>query len=381
MNRKAACAALALLLLTLMLSGCSDASQLNDQAYAVTLAVDRTEQGEILLSVQVPNIGQSSSSGVQEDTQQAGYVLSTAAGATFAEALDLLEITLPKMLNLSQLKTIVFSQEVAMRDDFGYMLQDMMMTYRLYSAASVVVCLGNAHDFLAEQKPSIGSRLSTYMVSILGHYQAEGHVPVATLADVYYGMQSFYSDPVAILAATADDTQIRPIPAGRPGDALPGTLPRTGFQENEYMGCALFNHRQMVGFFGGMHTQMMNVLRGDIAQFSYVCEGLFVHLGQMRPPKVSIDLSEDVPKVHVLLQLSVMPLERNPDTVKLEELLRADMMDTIEDCQSLKIEPFLFAEVAARQFLTTYEWQQYGWSEKFAQAEITLDFRITQLDP
>ena len=93
---------LLLLLPCLFLSGCSQSAQLEDRAFAIVLGVDRLEDG-VELSAQFSKLSSGSpgeSSGGESGGKNSQYLQASAKGQTFFEALDFLELALPRDLDL-----------------------------------------------------------------------------------------------------------------------------------------------------------------------------------------------------------------------------------------------------------------------------------------
>ena len=145
-----------LLLGILPLSGCTHVLQVSQQAYGVSLSVDKTESGEFMVAVKMPRLSGSSSG---ESTGEASdYMVADATASSFSEAMALLNATLPRTLNLSELKNVVVSDVVAQSAYFSDIITDMieMITgIQLSQSAQLIVCIGSARDFIEQQQPTL----------------------------------------------------------------------------------------------------------------------------------------------------------------------------------------------------------------------------------
>ena len=105
------------------MSGCT-VKNVEAQAYAVSLGIDMTEEGEISAAVQVPSLssGGSSESGGGGDR---AYSFSEAKGDTLTGALEMLNAGLPRELNLTGVKCIVVSEDLARSEKFSEVLEEM----------------------------------------------------------------------------------------------------------------------------------------------------------------------------------------------------------------------------------------------------------------
>jgi len=363
---------LLLLCLFLLLSGCMPAKQPNDLAYVISMSVDRLDNGEIEIAVQLPAIA----SGSGDGGGSSDYTLMSAAGATFSQALDVMESTSQRSLNLTHMKTLICSADLAGEADFSDLLTEIMLTYRLYGEASLIISMNPAKELLAAQRAVIGERLAQSVSASLEHFTEHGYAPNVTLSDVFFRMHSVYSDPVGVLAATADGMHFRSIPPDRMGDAYPGALPRTGANKNEYYGAALFARGHMVGTLTGLEENLRGALTGDIRQMPRSYEGKAVRLSVIHPGRYTVDLSGETPRIHVTLDLRMFSSHTPPDSQLVAACVEQDLMALFQKCQSLQCEPFGIAETAAAQFATLEEWTAYNWREAFARSEITVEVQI-----
>ena len=350
-----------------LLAGCAAAGQPDDMAYVITMGVDRTAAGEVEISAQVPSIA--------EESEAQKYLFMSASGATFPEALDVLEASSQRRLNLTQMKTILFSAETAGEEGFWELLTDILYTEQIFGDACLVVTLNPAKELLQAQKAVIGMRLCHSVEAAIRHYQEHGYAPVSTLADVYYRMNAYTSDPVGILAATSDGEDFRAVAPDALGAAWPGALPRTGENANEYVGCALFAAGRMVGMLDGREEELRGTLSGEVHSLDWSQGGRNARL-QVKKRALRVDISGERPVIGIELGLEMEARSRTPDAQALAESVAGAIEDLVTKCQSLKAEPFGLANVAARQFLTVAAWKDYGWREQFPRAEVRVRVEV-----
>ncbi len=371
---------LVLLVLTMcFLSGCS-MKDIEAQSYAVSLGIDLTEKNEIEVSVQVPTLNQSSGGdsggGGGSDSGSQGYTFSTAQGETLTQALEMLNAGMTRQLNLTGVKSIVISEQLARNEKFRKLLEELALAYRVYGAAEVVICKGAAKDFIAEQKAVIGLRLSESITVSLRHYRETGYIPSAKAADVYYLSRSVYGDPAAILAAVHEkDTQAQS-GATSEEEAYAGELNQSGDNKNQYFGAALFGDGIMVGRLNGVQTQLLNVLLGDLSHFSWMVETVPVRINVAGAPELKVNLSGDAVRIDVKLSFNVMESQGNLSTEALKMLLLERLNEMTAYCQSCGADPFRYAEYAARQFTDVKQWLEYDWRRRFPQAQIRYQVEI-----
>lgn len=341
--------------------GCGTDHNVENQAYVVLLGVDSTDGG-IELTIQSPKI----SAGGE-------YLTISAKGAGFQSALDALELATPRYLNLSQLSLFIVSEDIAKSEYMATVLELQKSNYRIYNAAYFAVCEGKAKDFIKAQKPVIGERLSTGVDAMLESYQELGYIPLSTLAEMYYRSESVFSDPLAILCAEAKGGDA----SNAPGDVLPGEFGMESENKNMFMGAALMADGRMVGKLTGMQTVFVNLIKGEADGFSYTASGAPVQLVLLKKPNIDISIADSRVSVKISIKMSALALEGGINMDEVSAALKADMLETLKLCQESGVEPFGFAEIAARGFSTISNWRDFNWREKFRDARIDIHISLT----
>ncbi len=363
------------------MSGCS-AKNVEAQAYAVSLGMDLTDDGGIRVSVQVPTLNQGGSddSGGESGgggSGGKGYTLSEASGKTLTEALEMLNAGVPRELNLTGVKSIVVSEKMARSERFSEALEEIALAYRVYGAAELIVCRGEAGTFIQNQKPVIGLRFSESTTVALDHYQEYGYIPSAKAADVYYLSRSIYGDPVAILASGSPEEEGQ---AGGGADSYAGTIPGNGSEKNQYFGTALLSGGRMVGMLNGRHTQLLNMMTGEVDYFSWVVNGTPVRINLSGRPEVRVDMSGGAPVIDVELTLNMTESAGRLGENELKEEILRQLDEMTAYCRMCGCDPFRYAEAAAGQFGTVDEWLSYDWRTRFPNAVVRYDIKVRKIE-
>lgn len=345
--------------------------QIENQAHAVSIGLDWID-GQIEFSVQVPTIGGNSITSDGGDAVE--YLVFSTVAPTFPKAYDLMKATLPEKLNLTQLKSVIFSEALAMSDRFPSVIEALFRMYELSASAYAVVTRQSAKETLENQKTTIGTHLSVSMPAMLEFYEQDGYIPRISLSMLYAGMNGFYSTSAATLCAPEG---FKPSNDSR---LLPGEINRDGKNRNEFMGSALFDRKGMVCELSGEETRLLHLLRGDTAQMQMFQDNLSYQLVSDAPVRLSADVSSSVPILDIAVSLSVTPFTEFKNPEYLAETLSVQLYGLIEKCQKLRIEPFYFAEKAASHFLTLKEWKDYDWLNAFSKAKINITVRLNDRD-
>ncbi|MBO4298445.1 MAG: hypothetical protein J5998_06570 [Clostridia bacterium] len=360
---------LALVLAAALLAGCSEAAQVEGQAFVVSLALDQGEEGGMTVSIQYPSYG-----GKVGDEDKSDYLISSASGADFASAMYALNAAVPRTVNLTQIKSLIVSETLASAGGFPGLLREIKLSGRINGEAYLVVTAGSARDFMAQQKPLIGLRLSDTIVTAMKRYGQLGGIPQTTVSETFYAANSFYEDPVAILAATAEEET--PAPGKSAEDAEAGQLARSGENRDEYFGAALFRGGVMAGKLSGGETQLLNLVRGDGESMPMKLGGATLFVSRRGPLNAVIDLSGEAPRIDVAFVVAVEAASGVFDENLALSELTAGLNDLTALCQRLAVDPFGYGRRAAARFATIGDWLAYGWRSRFPRAAVVYSLTL-----
>lgn len=364
-----------LLLCLLLLSGCTNTVEVEGLAFAEILGVDFTESGEIEVCIEVPKISGQRSEGSSGEKGGSSTLTYSASGKSFDEALNLLQWAVPRRLDLSQIKLIVISETLAQSERFARVADTIMATPRLYTAARLAVCSGSAKEFVAAEKPVIGSRLASELTATFEDYIQNGYIPDVTFADMYYKSKSIYSDSLAIYAETAPSSE-----DAQPAAVIIPSFPQQPNVEmqhsNRFLGAAVFRNGVMVGRLTGEEYLYCKMLRSETQTFPFSLDHLTVGLASMGTPAITIDTKSSPMKIDIGLRFSIVSSSRSAPVEKLQNALEDSFRKTIEVCKTMGAEPFDFSGKASGQFLTIAQWERFNWLDRFLESEINFDIRV-----
>jgi spore germination protein KC len=182
---------IAILLLSLLLSGCWDRTETNDLAFVLTSAVDLEEDGKYRVSYLLPLPGQmGGASGGGGGTGGAqSYYIDSEIGKTLRDATYQLQKRIPRKLFLSHRRTVVVGEEVAKKgitqlfDDVPRLPESRLSTY-------LIVTKGKGYELL-NTKPKF-ERFPAEAIRELA--RPPQTMPLST-KDVGIAL-SFHSDPI-----------------------------------------------------------------------------------------------------------------------------------------------------------------------------------------
>ena len=387
-KRKWLTLALVVALLPVALCGCGTSMQVENQAYALVMGLDRSADGQLQMCMLIPKIAGNSAEAMSSAEGGGGgsgnYTRLEVRGQDFESTLEKMSWAAPRRLNLSQLKLIVLSRELAEEVDNLKLMRNIAQTERLFTAARVAVCLGSARAFVAAIQPNMGMRLSTDIEATLDHYVRRGFIPGGSLAEIYYQTESVYSDPMAI-CAVLDEEAADEAEAAAPAFAFENTIEEVSASNDSeiatrYLGAAVFADGRMCGVLNAQQTVLANLLHSSVESFHYEFSGQSIELLPMRTAFVRVDTDSEPARIRVSLRLSISAQDRLPDEGALGQALSRDIQELFHTAQQMNAEPFGFAEKAALHFPTLDQWIEYDWRERFRHAELELELLFAHSD-
>ena len=352
-------------LLALLLGGCQDTGEVENQAYVLVLALDGTGNGDLSLTARVPKIGKSDAQGDKGDPGGSPYLTFSVSAPSWSAALDALQWATPRRINLSHIEMIVVSEALASRPSFASLMNGMADTPHLYTNARFVICPGSARTFLEAGETVIGTRLSSEIHTMLSQYARQGFIPDVCLADACYCANGIYGDPIAIwgdLAGSEDDA--------------PMSVTKSPMRQR-FSGAALFRGGRFVRALSKRETRLLNLIRGQCRTLSYSWQDQTVEL-PLRSSSRKVRIEGGDITLSLRLKLGVPGGFSETQRSALEQSTRNDIARLVGDCQRLGIDPFGFAESASGHFMTASQWLAFDWRSRFTRAPLDIEVTLSK---
>lgn len=359
----------------LALTGCRISGEVENQAYVLTLGVDRLPSGMLEVTVRVPRVGRSSVGDSGGEEEGGAYLTFSAAGGDWAEALEALQWATPRRINLSHIEMLVASQALASEPGFAELVGQIAETPHLYATARFAVCEGAARAFIDAGKTIIGTRMSSELQALLKHYVEQGYIPQCSLADAYYAWHSVCSDPVALWVRCEPEAQ-GGAPEAQTNDSFPVLESPT---QQRYGGTALFRGGVLADVLPMKQTALLNLVRGDTRALALECDGRRIELTAEGRPRLRARVDGDAARLSLAVSLSTIDV--GADLSRVEDKLREALAALVQRCQRLGCDPFGFADSAISQFWTVSDWLACGWPERYAHAALDVRVSVRRLFP
>lgn len=401
-------------IMCLSMTGCFDKREVDDMVHPIAIGFDKGQGRSIKMTLQIaiPTkvAGGGEGGGGGGGKESVSYT--TVEAPSIYSGLNMINSYVSKQLNMSQIKVLVFSEELA-REGVEKYINALMRGREFRPNSYVLVARGSgnaAERYLRAVEPELESNPAKYYEMVLSAYSYTGFSANTSLMNFYKNMVNEASQPLAVLAdiskfeksddINTDNSTYREKGRDLPleGDFKAGDMPKVGTTKSEIMGLAVFNGSKMVGEFDGEETQLQLMLEGDFG-YSYVTIPdplvedyvVLLNIKQNRNPNRSVEIVNGKPniKVKVFLEADILSIQSgiNYESLEMVNILETYAEDFFKKgitrmlektARELKTDTAGFGKEMKGKFLTWDEWIDFNWIEKYPDSkfEINVDLKI-----
>lgn len=193
---------LVLLIFLFSLTGCYDASSIEDAYYVVALGIDLGENDSYDISIQIAkNKDNSSSSG---SSQSSSYTIYTVQADTIDSGISIFNNYLNKKINLSHCSAIIFSEELA-RQGIGHIINSLANHDEIRPNAYVLISSEKAINVLENVSSSGENFSSRFYEYIINSSDYAGYTTPITFAQFLTDINDQFGDGIAIYTTVTDN--------------------------------------------------------------------------------------------------------------------------------------------------------------------------------
>ncbi len=368
-----------ILLGLLFLLGLPRGANVEEQAFIISMALDRMPEGKLLVSIQVPTPAANSGEGSGGSSSSAYAVLSADA-EDYRSALETLRVSLPHILNFSQLNQLVISQELAEEPAFLDMFREVMATQGIRHSASLVIARESAKDFVTALQPFLDVRLSTSINTYMDSLKERGVIPDSPIGEVIRQIDGAWCDVIVPYAAhvgmhrdeLTEEEEISPL------DTLPGDLRYTGKPDVEYLGAAVFHDGRMVGTLTGLEVQLVNFMFSRMPQIILSANGVYYCLDQRFITRLGLDMSTTPWTIHIKGSIrSCLLYPGLHDSMAVHDVFVDQLKKLVIKLQDMGVDPVGFEGQSVRSVWTLKDWSETAWLEGYKNANVEIEVSIS----
>lgn len=386
--------------ITIILTGCWDRLELEEQAYVVVLGIDQAEGDYLKVSFQIAN-PQVGSSNLAKAEREPAYELVTLKAPDFVSAKDLANISVSREITFAHTKTMIVSEEVAKSHKFLPIIEYITRNKDIRREINLIISKENAYEFIKNNDPQLETRPHKHYSLMARRWRKNGLVPYTAFQGY---IQRTLADSGVFLAIYATTEKASPIENGREDKYIAGEVDEEGGNPVQMIGSAVIKEGKMVGKLTGEETRFSFMLR-ERTEANYFLvtypdpldknHHITARLEKDKRTKINVqmDLNRSKPniKVSVPVKATILSIPSGIDYVedmKNFELLEKTItnylnkvsLELVKKMQTkFKADPFQWYLIARRQFFTLDEYEKYNWMDKYQNAKVDIEFdlRIT----
>ncbi|MHB1166951.1 MAG: Ger(x)C family spore germination protein [Carboxydocellales bacterium] len=392
---------LLLFLLTANLTGCWDRRELEEQAFVLTLGLDKgSVAGSYIWTFQLalPRAMAGGTTGGGGASPDKPSINVSVEATTLFGAVNLLNSFIDRKANLMHAKVMVVSEEVARKDPVP--LRTFIRYREIRRNIFIMVSEGKAKDIIATYRPVVEQNPAKFIETLILNSTFTGLMPNTQLTDYLIDQESKAIETTTILVGKTGGLGIKKLKTELTAPYLPGEIPREGGNDSEIIGVAIFHGKKMVGKLNGSENRVMGMLngrfkRGFVSFPDPQAPGKFIAVDFRAgtPPQIKINLQGKRPiiSIHLSLEGDILTIQSEvdytrPDMLKkLEKAITKIVTDatlkTVKKTQAMQTDIFGFGNQARHSVNTWGQWEKLNWKELYPQAEtkVTVDFAIRRI--
>lgn len=406
----------ALLSLSLLLTGCWNKRELEEFAFVLALGIDKGEHANyaVTASIAIPSLIAGKEGAAAKGGQEQPLVVTTVEAPTITAALQMMDTWVDRRVSLLHVKTIFLGEEQA-RIDASDPIRQLTRFREGRRTTFLVITRGPARAFLEKMDTRLERDPQRYIQQMSDSARYTGFVPrSAQLQDVLTQVGGQRRGHMVYYAALREEKQesgwqenVKPESPQREGAYVSGQIPRTGGPNIDMMGSAVLKGSQMVGLLTGQENRWALLLSNRFRRGYFTVQDpeapdreITLDIRISRAPRVEIRLDQEsvTANIRLPLEAEIISIEGTTNYTapnlrrtlerEAERQLREQVEDFIRKAQhELEVDVLGLGQHVVRQFRTVEEWEQYDWTSRFPTAKINVSVELalrrygTQLKP
>lgn len=359
---------------------------IDNLAIVVAIGIDTSTNNNLKVSFQFTNPSSVSESGKSEQSPSTIYSIDA---SSISSAINLMNTYIGKELNLSHCKLIAFSEEIAslgISEEIYTLIND----EQLRPSTNIVITKCTAKYYLENSKPLFENLLTKYYEVFSNSSDYTGYTANVTVGDFFNSMICDSCEPYAILGGISSEDTGSPntINSQKDSSGKSNESPLTGVTTSENTGLAVFKYDKLVGELNSIETLSFLATKNKLKEFlvsipnpeesnSYID----VHLTPLRNASIDVSIVNGTPYIKIkysfngriysmkdnskYLDSNVLNALSNSCNSYLESTFSNYLYKTSKD---LKSDINGIGNSAKSQFLSTKDFSDYNWNEKYKDA-------------
>lgn len=370
--------------------------------YVIALCVDTVpDSDDLKVSFEFANLSSFSESSSSSDNKP---IINSIVAPSISSAINIMNGYVGKQINLSHCKVIVFSRDFSQK---GVLNEVALLTHNIQirPTTNIVISEGEAVEYIENSVSSLEQVLTKYYSLFPTSSEYTGYTSNIPLGKFYENLLNKDIGAVTILGKELKETASKEESNNIVSETTTNNKPDyqsidpqksivKGDHGTENMGLAVFKDDKYVGELSTIETLCYSLIKDEVDNFLVTLTSPFdetkkidFYVDSLSQVNVDLDISKENPIINVKLNLTAEVLNTLSETDlsyseildKLDESLKQYLSKEFEDylyktSKEYKVDINEFYRIARTKFLTTKEFNNYNWAEKYERAEFNVDF-------
>ncbi len=324
--KKLACAAL-ILGLTFTACSCGDYREVENEAYAVMIGIDKgeTEKGHTY-SIRMMN-------------EKSNIITST--GQSLGSVINDVSQTSSRKLSLKNLRILAISSELA-NDGISQFIEPIVEDTGTKNSIMLAICSESAEKFISFKR---FDDMQEIELTVDNTQQSNMYEP-RSISSVYNSIHSSGKDASAPYVINGKDKD----------------------EEDKISGTALFVGEKLAGVIDGDETAVIKAVSGTLKDYPIPLDGYEYLISSQKAAKIKVDGSNIEVNVFLKCTHGGESTDKLPDNVR--EVITKRLNEVMTDLTQSGSDILGFGRVAAKDYNTITEFENSGWKQKFKAVNI-----------
>lgn len=369
------------------LTGCYDASGVEDLSYAIAIGLDKGENNILKLSIQFATPSEMSG-GSEKNGQSEATTITSIESASVASGINLINSYISKKINLAHCEVIVISEELA-KQGISEQISNIIDNIDIRPTCNIIVSKCSALNFLENAKPTLETITARYYEAAIRSSEYTAYTSEIELFDFFAALKSNYVDPLAILAGVnTKDTHKDPDGLNKfdiDSSYLASETPINDKTSLECMGLAVFRRDKLVGELDGIESVCYSILANKLENCMITVpdpldsrESLDIYVKLQKNTQTSVSLINNTPYITVKIYLDGNIASSDETDIYTAVSDLNSISNSVNDYMNSQMQSFLyktakdfkadvvgFGKYAMKYYLTTAEWENSNWLDNY----------------
>lgn len=397
-----------LILMLLLTNGCWDRRELESLGIVQALGFDLGPDQKgvtitTMIAIPAKLGGQSGEGGGGGSSDEPGVLVISMDAPSIYEAFNKINTMINREVSLLQNQVLIIGEEMA-KKGVGKWVDNLIRFREMRRTMALFVCKGKAAEIMKVQ-PKLENKPSEYLIDLIAISRRTGMFPAVTLNDFFKRYESLAQEnylPLLDKQGGADPS------AGQKGEEekKEGSKPSQGQSAPEVeepkpediklIGSAIFKKDRMVGDFDNYETQILLLLNNEFKEALLTIEDplkrdsyIIFRLLSNAPVQIKYKHQNNIDsfKIKLVLEADLVSIQSNIDYTRpqmegflgrvIAAELRNRIIKVINKAQGeYNSDVFGFGQKVKSTFITSSEYKDYRWPDKFKEARINVEVKV-----